>query len=212
MKKYKLVLADDHRLFMDGVSFLLRNEPAYEVVATCVKGSELITFLEQTASLPDVLLLDINLPEMDGVEITRKVKTQFPEVAVLIVSMNCHISFIKKLLRLGVNGYILKENSQDELLLALQQLVSGEKYFSKEVTQALTDGLANGGMQQVSLTKREYEVLQWVAKGLTTAAIADRLFVSASTVVSHRKNIMQKLDVKNVAEMIRYATEMGLLD
>lgn len=212
MKKYKLALADDHQLFMDGISFLIQSEPQYEIIMKCNRGSELLTFLAHAKEIPDVLLLDINLPGMDGVEIAREIKLKYPSVAILIVSMNCHISFIKKLLRLSIDGYILKENSHNELLQALKLVVSGQRYFSQEVTDALTDGLSNSGTQQVSLTKREYEVLQKVAAGLTTATIADKLFVSASTVVSHRKNIMQKLDVKNVAEMIRYATEMGLLE
>lgn len=212
MEKYKLALADDHQLFMDGISFLIRNEPQYEIAAKCTRGNELMDFLARSEPAPDVLLLDINLPGLSGVDITREVKSRYPSVAVLIVSMNSHISFIKKLLRLGVDGYILKDNSQNELLTALRAVTAGEKYFSQEVTQAITGSLSGSGMQQVSLTKREYEVLQLVAEGLTTAAIAEKIFVSASTVVSHRKNIMQKLNVKNGAEMIRYATEMGLLE
>lgn len=211
MKKYRLVLADDHQLFMDGISFMLQREIAYDIIGKFNRGTELLTFLDHVDLMPDVLLLDINLPGMDGVEVARKVKVKYPSISVLIVSMNCHISFIKRLLRLNIDGYILKENSHNELIQALNSVVSGQRYFSQEVTHALTDGLSNGGTQ-VSLTKREYEVLQWVAKGLTTAAISDKLFVSTSTVVSHRKNIMQKLEVKNVAEMIRYATEMGLLE
>ena len=213
MKKWRVILADDHQLFSDGIRLILNNYPTYEIVGAVNSGKALLELVN--AEEVELVITDINMPEMDGVEITRLIKKNHPNIYVLVVSMYSHISYIKKLMRIGVDGYILKENGQADLLAALTAIRAGNKFYSAEVLKSLTDSFdtsqPKSGLYQTSLSKREFEVLQLVAQGLTTAAISEKLFVAPSTIVSHRKNIMQKLEVKNVAEMIRTSTEMGLL-
>lgn len=214
MKHWNIVMADDHQLFLDGLRFILsKHDDEYKVVGTSNTGTGLLELLKEVDV--DLVLLDIQMPGMDGVETSRTIKKLYPEVCILIISMNSHISFIKKLLRIGVNGYILKENSHQELWQALVAIRNGKKFYSSEITEAITDDLTpnktKSGLNHIRLTKREFEVLELVAEGLTTDQISSKLFVASSTIISHRKNIMRKLEVKNGAEMIRLSTEMGLL-
>lgn len=215
MKHWKVIMADDHQLFLDGLRFILReHDDEYKIVGTSNTGTGLLLLLKELATV-DLVILDIQMPEMNGVETSKSIKSLYPHVHILIISMNSHITFIKKLLRIGVDGYILKENSHQELWQALTSIKNGKTFYSAEITQAITDDLSphkkRSGLNQIRLTKREFEVLQLVAEGLTTDQISIQLFVASSTIISHRKNIMRKLDVKNGAEMIRLSTEMGLL-
>jgi len=214
MKKTRIVLVDDHQLFIDGLNTILKEETNYEVVGTANGSSELFELLKTVPV--DMVTLDIHMPQNDGIEVANELRRLHPHMKILIVSMYSHISQIKKLLRIGIQGFVMKESGKKELQSALAAIYNGNQYFSPEITRTLTDSLSSkvkrSGIHQVHLTKREYEVLQLVAQGLTTSAISEKLFVASTTINTHRKNIMEKLEVKNVAELIRYTTEMGLLE
>lgn len=213
MKQFRIVMADDHQLFIDGMKSVIEKQEQYTVVATANSGAETLELLKQNQA--DLVLLDIEMQTIDGIETAKTIRELYPETRILMITMYSHINQIKKLMRIGVNGIILKENGQSELLRAIETVFAGHNYHSTEVTNALVNHLNPNnrptGLQRVSLTKREFEVLQCVAEGLTSPEIADKLFIAKTTINTHRKNIMEKLEVKNVAELIRYATEMGLL-
>lgn len=210
----RVLIADDHQLFLEGIKLLLHSSNQFEVVFEANTGQEALDFL--TTETIDLAVLDINMPELDGVETAKQIKQKYPAVKILMLTMYSHDSFIKRLMRAGVDGYILKENSLNELMTAMESLALGNKYFAPEVTQAVMDSfnpsVQKTGLEKVRLTKRELEVLQLVSQELTTQEIADKLFVSQSTVITHRKNIMFKLDVRNAAGMVRLATELGLVN
>lgn len=214
MNPYRILIADDHQLFLDGIKLLLHTADQFEVVCEANNGLEVLQKLEQEKV--HLVVLDINMPQLDGVETAKRIKQQYPEVYILMLTMYSTDAFIKRLMRAGVDGYVLKENSQKELMAALETIASGKKYFAKEVMQAVMDSfnpsVKKVGMNQAHLTKRELDVLQLVVRELTAQEIADRLFISQSTVITHRKNIMRKLDVRNVAGMVRVATELGLVE
>jgi len=209
----RVIIVDDHQLFADGIQQVIDATNGFKVVATCNSGSEALELLCKTPV--DLLLLDLKMPGMDGLETARAVKASHPQLRLLIITMLSHTSYIQRLIRTGVEGYILKDSGQEELLTALETIGKGGKYYSKDVTQALIEGMAprntRSGLDKVQLTDREHQVLQLVAKQLTTREIARKLFVAESTIITHRKNIMRKLDVSNSVGMVKLATESGLL-
>lgn len=212
MPPYKIILVDDHQLFLDGLKLVLRDHDQIEVTDTANSGEELFEILEEKEV--DLVTLDIHLPGIDGVEIAKRIKAEYPSVRIIVISMYSHVSQVKRLVSVGVNGFVLKEKGQKELLRALEIVMDGDFFYSAEVMQILSGSQPSkqrNGVHKVSLTKREVEVLQCVVEGLTTPQIAEKLFVATTTINTHRKNIMEKLGVKNVAELVRYATEAGLL-
>ena len=212
MTPWRLLLADDHQLFLDGLKLILSNTPEYEVVAEANDGQQVLDLLQSTPC--ELVVLDVQMKQMTGIEAAEAIKRQYPSVHILVVSMHYHHSYIKQLLRIGVDGYILKENGGRVLMDALNAIRKGDKYYSEQVTRTLAESFNRSSReprQQAKLTSRELEVLRQVAKGHTTATISEQLFVAPSTIVTYRKNIMEKLAVKNTAEMISYSIEMGLL-
>lgn len=214
MKARRVLIADDHQMFLDGLRLVLSATDRYQVAAEARSGLEALAVLETTDI--DIAVLDVSMPELDGAETARQIRERFPRVRILMLSMLSQDALIKRLIRIGIDGFILKENGQKELVTALDAVAAGSKYFSSEVTAAVMDSfnpaVKHSGLNRVKLTDREMEVLRLVAREMTTQEIADRLFVAPSTVITHRKNIMAKLDVRNTAGMIRYALEMGLIE
>lgn len=216
MNPLRILIADDHQLFLDGIKMVLSTTSQFKVVAEANSGQAVLDLLSQEFPPSiDIAILDINMPEGDGVETAKWIKQNDIKIKVLMLTMYNNELFIKRLMRAGVDGYILKENSQQELITALEALSIGKQYFASEVTQAVMDSfnpsIKKKGLDKVHLTKRELEVIQLVTKELTTQEIALKLHVAPTTVIQHRKNIMRKLDVRNAAGMVRVATEMGLV-
>jgi len=154
------------------------------------------------------------MPEMDGIEATKQIKTHFPEVKIVILTMHDEQSLVKKLLEIGADGYILKNSSKTELEMAIRQIQSGKKHFSSEVTMILLEeeSPAEVNAQLKQLTEREIEILKLISEGLSNKEIGDQLFISHRTVDTHRTNLMKKLDVHNVAGLIRFAIKNGLVE
>lgn len=206
-KKIKILIADDHRILLDGLVTMLQDAPNIEVVSTAVNGEEVL--LKLPSYYVDVLLMDIQMPVLDGYETAKIVTEKFPDTKILILSMHSERIFIERLYSTGISGYLLKSAGKDEIIQAIEKVAAGEKYFSTEVTTAILsqnrDKMATITTSQ--LTKREREIIQLIASGLSNPAIAEQLFLSTDTVKTHRKNIMRKLDVNNTAQLVKYALD-----
>jgi DNA-binding NarL/FixJ family response regulator len=212
----KIIIADDHPIVRDGLRSALDSIENFSVIGVAVNGVEALNLIKNEQ--PDLLLTDISMPEMNGIDLTREVAKKYPEVKIIILSMHENDAYINNALQAGAHGYLLKDSEKAELNSAIERVVAGEKYFSKSVSQILVNGLynkpgENEDQQDITgISKRELEVLEMIALGLSNKEIAGKLFLSIRTVDAHRYNIMQKLKVKNTAEMIKTAVKMKLIE
>ncbi len=207
----RVLIADDHQMFIDGLKSLLERESGIEITGSANNGTQALECIE--AQKPDVVLLDINMPEMNGINTTALIRKKYPAVKVLILTMYKTKGFINGLTRTGAAGYILKNTSHSELMEAIRTVAAGGTFFSKEVAETLSDKKPRFEVHSdASLSKREIEIIREIAKGLTTKQIAEKLFISYYTIETHRKNILSKLQLTNTAEVILYASQSGLLD
>jgi DNA-binding NarL/FixJ family response regulator len=209
-----IIIADDHKIFSGSLKTLLESDHELAVDGMAANGKELIALLEQKAC--DVVLLDINMPELDGIEAAHILYHRFPKVRIIALTMYNRPEFIKKLSSKGVKGYVLKNANPDELILAIKTVHSGGKYYSKELSYQVTDASSEGksfddGFNH-KLSKREIEILSLIAKGKSNTEIAEQLFLSVHTVDTHRKNMLAKLQMHSVAELVKYAVQIGLTD
>lgn len=209
------MIADDHQLFIDGIKSLVKTMKNMEIIAEVNNGKELLEVLDKTTC--DIILMDINMPEMDGIEATKLVKTKYSTVKILMLTMFSSRDYIEKLLRAGADGYILKNTGKAELQEAIETLMNGESYFSKEVTERIMEGLQKKKNMEkstylVELTEREIDVLKLIVQEFTTVEIAEKLFISTHTVETHRKNLISKLNVRNIAGLVKYAMQNGLVE
>jgi DNA-binding NarL/FixJ family response regulator len=213
MKRLRVVLADDHTLVRAGLRKLLEGIPGLEVVGEADDGLALLALFEQLQ--PDLVLMDIAMPKLNGLEATIHLLTAWPEARVLVLSMHQNEEYVRQALRHGASGYILKDAAPMELDLAIAAIRRGETYLSPAVTRGvLTDYVKRlrgdeppGGQ----LTPRQREVLQHVAGGLSTKEIARRLDISVKTVETHRSQLMKQLDIHEVAGLVRFALREGLI-
>jgi len=210
----RLILADDHALIRDGLRSLLAPEPNIEVIGEASNGDEVLQLVEQTPEL-ELVLLDINMPELDGIETTQKLKDKHPEVGVLILTMYNRTEFVKNLIASGADGYVLKNSGRDTLIEAITSITQGEPYYEREITKTIMGTFQqprkSASAEYVELSDREKEVIQLIVREYSTEQIAEKLFLSKHTVDSHRKNILGKLQVKNVAGIMRYAIQTGIV-
>jgi DNA-binding NarL/FixJ family response regulator len=215
----RVIIADDHQMFLDGINEIAASLPDVEVVATATNGEQVIHLLERMHC--DLAILDIHMPVQDGLTTTRLIKEQFPRVKVLILTMNNELSLIKSLLEAGALGYILKTNGREELARAIRIVASGLSYFSDAVAQEMarqylsangTKAKAEENSHAQQLSDREKEVVALVAREYSSVEIAELLFIAPTTVDTHRRNAMSKLGVKNLAGLVKYAIKQGLID
>tara|TARA_R110002096_G_scaffold126532_3_gene273602 strand:- start:26702 stop:27343 length:642 start_codon:yes stop_codon:yes gene_type:complete len=211
----KIIIADDHQIFIDGLKALLSEIEDFEIIKEAPNGKVLLEILED--QLPDVILLDMNMPKIDGLEATKIISEKYPSIKILMLTMFGTVDYIQKLIKAGAQGYLLKNTGKAELELAIRSLVKGENYYSQEVSNRIMEGLQKRQKQDkdyqiVELTDREKEVLILIAEELTTNEIADKLFISKHTVETHRKNLISKLNVRNVNGLVKYAFQQGLVD
>ncbi|HYG50580.1 MAG TPA: response regulator transcription factor [Flavobacteriales bacterium] len=218
-KKINVVIADDHQMFIDGLKSALTGHEKISITATANTGNQLMAVLEQKPA--DVILLDINMPEMNGIEAARQIVKKFPALQIIVLSMYLEKEFIEILMKTGISGYILKNTGINELELAIVTVASGKKYFSHDVALKMVGAEVNvdyaadltaSSQKMVELTDREKDVLKLIAKEFTTPEIAEKLFISAYTVETHRKNLIRKLGVKNIAGLVKYAVQHGFAD
>ena len=209
----RVVLADDHRLFRDGLRPLLAGHPDIEVVGETEDGLEALALCRDLQ--PEVAVLDIAMNGLNGIEVTRRLAREVPDVRVIILSMHGDRRFVLESLRAGARGYVLKDASFDELLAAVTAVVAGRLHLSAAVGDEVLQDYVNrmtaeSGTAFAVLSAREREVLQLLAEGLATKQVAARLCLSAKTVESHRRSLMAKLDLHSVAELTKYAIRQGL--
>lgn len=209
----RVLLADDHKVLLDGLQYLLGDLADITCVGTAMNGREVLTFLENHAA--DVILMDINMPVMDGVETTQQVKTLYPSIHVIALTMLEQGSFIQQMLRSGASGFLLKNSGKEEVVTAIRAVAVGGQYLGPEATKLLMENLKGQTIAKrhfiPKLTRRENEVLRLLAQGCSTQDIANKLFISFNTVESHRKNLRTKFGARNGAELIRMASERGLI-
>ncbi|MDW3197602.1 MAG: response regulator transcription factor [Cytophagales bacterium] len=207
----EILIVEDHPIFSDGLQNILADESSISLLDKLADGNLVIPFLAKNKV--DLILLDINLPGIDGLSLLKEIKATYPDIKVLILTQYDKAAFIQSSIESGADGYLLKNSSKNQVLGAVSQVLSGEPYFSQEAMGTLISSMRRQGTNhQVKLTKRETEVMTLLAKGLTVNELADKLFISAHTAETHRRNVMAKMKFKNRAELTVYATEHGYLD
>jgi DNA-binding NarL/FixJ family response regulator len=220
--KSRILIADDHHVVVEGIKTILSNKADFEVVGSAPDGQQAISMIKSLR--PDVVILDVSMPNMDGVEAAHEIKTLDQEVKILVYTMSASKEHITALFKEGVSGYILKEEPTSELILGLQVLRKGATFYSKAVQEVLRDHVkalelgvdgkhpADTEDGIVELSAREKEVFVLLADGFTVKSIADRLCISPKTVESHKYNIMDKLNVKTLAELTKIAAKKHLIE
>ncbi len=202
----KVFIVDDHYMVIEGIRSLLQNEKDIEWTGHASNAASCLAFLQQQQ--PDVILMDINLPDKSGIDLCKEVREKYPAVYVIGLSTFNQQSFIQKMMGNGASGYVLKNATQEELMEAIAAVSAGKTFLSDEAAQSLRKN--NEGEIPV-LTRREKEVLELIADGLTNNEIAQKLFISVTTVDTHRKNLLAKFDARNIASLIKAAMQMQLL-
>ncbi|PQV49618.1 LuxR family two component transcriptional regulator [Jejuia pallidilutea] len=210
MKTIRIVIADDHELFSNGLRELLKNYEDVEVVATVSDGKEFMDYIKSNKNI-DVVLLDITMPNMDGFEVLKRIKDTAPLIKPVIISMHDEGNYIAKCAKNGAYGYLLKNTDQEELIKVLRIVMQGKKYFSPTISEKMIDYMSESTTSEAILSSKESEVLELISKGYTTKKIAQMLFVSTRTIETHRSNIIKKLKVKNTAELIKKAVKLKLI-
>lgn len=209
----RVAIADDHQVLIDGLVLLLQEEEDIRLVGQVSNGIQLLQLLAEKSV--DVVLMDINMPGMDGLETCRRVRRDFPETKVLALTMYDKGKMVRQMLKAGAAGYLLKNTGQEELIQAIRQVAAGETYLNNTANQALLDhlrhGVSSGATTLPELTRREQQILQLIAQEFTTPEISEKLNISLNTVDTHRKNLLAKLGAKNMAGMVRIAMEKGLI-
>ncbi len=207
-EKIKLVIVDDHPLVLDGLVSRLERSEQIEVIAQASNGEEAIKVVEQL--MPDVVLMDINMPVMNGIEAAEIFKEKFSSVKLLVLSMHDDREYVMSMAQAGAKGYVLKSASADEMLMAIKAVHMGGIYFSPSIAQILTS--KDNRRQDESLSSREQVVLALLASGMSNKEMARELDISVRTVETHRRNIKTKLDITTTPGLVRYAIDNGLCD
>jgi DNA-binding NarL/FixJ family response regulator len=199
-------IVDDHYMVIEGIRSLLQHEQNIEWAGHASNAASCLAFLKQQQ--PDVILMDINLPDKSGIDLCKEVKERYPSVFIIGLSTFNQQSFIQKMMENGASGYVLKNATQEELIEAIEAVMKGKTYLSDEAAQSLRK---NTDSKVPVLTRREKEVLELIAGGMTNNEIAQKLFIGVTTVDTHRKNLLAKLGAKNTASLVRIATQMQLV-
>jgi DNA-binding NarL/FixJ family response regulator len=214
MEKIRVFIVDDHQMLIDGIKALLKNEDRFELCGEAGSGKKALELIP--AAKPNVVLSDINMPEMDGIEFTRTLKSKNPDIKVLALSMFGEGSTISEMLQAGAAGYILKNTGKEELLSALTKVAEGGMFFSDQVAAEMMKTLSERGQkkeeeEKAYFTDREKEIIRLIAQEYSNARIGEELFISERTVESHRKNIFRKAGTKTVVGLIRFAMEHKMI-
>ncbi len=206
----RIILADDHKIVLEGLSSLIRNEKNIQIVGTAMDGIEALNLIQNEDV--DIAVLDIEMPKLNGVELTKKIRTEYPNTKVLILTMYNQIGFIRRIVEAGANGYILKNKGAEELIQAIEEIQSGGEFFGKDVTKTLISSIKNTKVSgEIKITRREIEVLKLIANGDTTRTISEKLHIAPTTVETHRRNLIEKTGVTNSKGLVRFAVEHGYI-
>ena len=205
MSEIKILLADDHAIVLDGLKLVLSIDPQFKVVGEVQNGQEVLDFVESNEV--DIIIMDINMPVMDGITCSKKLKSINPQVKVIILTMYPQKSFIDEIIKIGIDGCLVKSNTGKELSEAILRVWSGKPYYD-QIGQFDSKEEA---IKKHKLSEREVEIIRGLADGLTSESIADHLCISLHTVRTHRKNILKKLELHNSSELVQYAINNGII-
>jgi DNA-binding NarL/FixJ family response regulator len=217
-EKKRILIIDDHPLFREGLKAIIERDSRFEVIGEAGNGRE---GLQLTKKLkPDMIIVDISLPDRSGIQLTREIRTLLSTTRILIVSMHSKIDYIAEAFQAGATGYVVKESASERLLQGLESVANGDYFLDSSVSHAVVENLMKSPLKEAkitdadydTLTPREQEVLRLLAEGLSSKKVAEKLFISPKTVENHRSNIMNKLGLHNTIELIRYAAKLGLID
>jgi DNA-binding NarL/FixJ family response regulator len=203
----RVFIVDDHPMVQEGIQSLLRDEKEIELCGYAMSAASCLGYFASNKA--DIILMDIALPDMNGIELCKEIKTKYPDIMVLGLSTFSQGSYVMKMMENGASGYILKNADKKELLEAIHEVNKGKTYLSFEAGQAMRKENALPGIPLI--TRREKEILSLIAEGFTNPEIAEKLFVSPSTIDSHRKNLLTKLNVKNTAALVKFAMDHSLI-
>ena len=212
MNKYKIILVDDHQMLIDGLSAILTANTDFHIIKTYTNGNLLLD--ELTELEPDIILTDISMPEIDGYELTKKIKKINNKIQIIALSMSGNIADINKMLDVGISGYVLKNVGNEELVQAIYKVAQGKMHFSDDVLDEMVKNKhakPEKEEEQVKLTERELEILKLIVLEFNNAEIADKLFISERTVETHRKNMIRKFNTKTIVGLIKYAMDHKLI-
>ena len=205
----KVAIVDDHQMFIDGIKSLFTDNDNISIVLEATNGRQL---LDKISIQPvDVVLMDVDMPEMDGLETTKEVLLRHSNIKIIVLTMHNEKNYITNFIKAGALGYVLKNTTKIELEQAIEVVAQGENYYSQKVAKVIMDGFKNETSNHVKLSERELDVLRLVAEEMTTKEIAEKLFISDNTVETHRKNLISKLGVRNSVGLVKYAIAEGLL-
>lgn len=209
----RIIIADDHQLFREGLANLLADSADIEILAQAENGHEAISKTKELG--PDVVLMDIGMPVLDGVEATRQLIKELPNTKVVALSMHANKQYIKGMFEAGASGYLFKNCAYDELIKAIRTVYSGKKYLSDAITEIMIQDYLGKEedlpLTDSELTERESEILKLIAEGVSVSDISDKLFVSIKTIGTHKQHILEKLNLKSTTDIVKYAIKKGII-
>jgi len=215
-EKVRIVLAEDHTILREGLRALLTADPDFEIIGEAADGREAVRFVEK--QIPDLILMDLSMPRMTGMDAIREIKKRYPQTKIIALTVHKTEEYLRTTLHAGADGYVLKDATRDELMMAIQSVLKGKTYLSPGVSGRVIEGYLEGKESQMPpstlglLSQREREVLKLIAEGYKNKEIATDLCISLKTVEKHRANLMKKLDLHNAAALTAYAIEQGLVE
>jgi len=211
--KARIILADDHQIMRDGLKALLEKHPSMEVIGEAENGIQTLELTRQKK--PDVVIMDIAMPDMNGIEVTRQLKAEMPDLKIIALSMHADRRFVTEILKAGASAYVLKQSAFDDLVKAIRAVVVGRRFLSADILETVVEDYVSQLSKSEyeayrQLSDRERQVLQLLAEGNSTKEIAFKLHVSVKTIESHRQNIMNKLDIHSLAGLTKFAVREGI--
>jgi DNA-binding NarL/FixJ family response regulator len=215
MKKIRILLVDDHKILRDGICSLLKEYPDMEVVGEAADGKNALNLVKELS--PDMVIMDISMPDLNGIEATRKILADYPHIKVMALSMHYDKHFVSEIFKAGASGYLLKDCAFDEMAHAIRMIIDNKTYVNSQIASLVVESLMSDSPRSHNkhafslLTEREKEVLQLIAEGKSTKQIASNLNVSTKTIESHRRQVMGKLNIRNIADLTKYAIREGLI-
>jgi DNA-binding NarL/FixJ family response regulator len=216
-RKHGIVIVDDHKIFRDGLKFVINQMDDLEVIGEASNGNEFLSIIENKGA--DLVLMDISMPQLNGIEATKSAVALYPGIKILVLSMFCDEEYYFQMVQAGVMGFVLKESGKDELEDAIRAVLSGETYFSQNLLRDIIVNFHSPGKQakeqkeqDYNFTKRESEILKLICEGYSNNQIADKLFISIRTVEGHKSNLISKTGVKNTISLVMYALKKNLVN
>lgn len=212
----RILIVDDHQLILNGISDMLRPEKHYKIVGRAANGEEAVK--KALLLKPDLIFMDISMPVMNGIEATKIIIKELPSIKILALTQHEELEYVKQILKSGGSGYLLKNSKKNEFIDAIESVLSGKHYLSKQISEQMINNIIsneqddNSDNEKISLTRRETEIIQKIAAELSNKEIASELNISLRTVETHRRNIMQKLKVKSVVSLLKYAAQHNIID